>query len=202
MTAADTFWPGTISPHIASMQFHPWGGGVWLTPCVPLITPISQSWIFKSKFYEKEVLHTELAPYPASMFDATGMMRMATKSTLNNDLRVNVSGRSFERQTTVIYDVSALLWTISWLSNAGTLGDFIVKFESIVKHDLTQGNDVLVFDRYYTNSSKSYMRMLRQEKIVEVVYTSSLLKCPYHLKLQSTASLKIRCRLIRCLLMP
>ena len=27
MTAADTFWPGTISPHIASMQFHPWGGG-------------------------------------------------------------------------------------------------------------------------------------------------------------------------------
>ena len=141
MTAADTFWPGTISPHIASMQFHPWGGGggVWLTPCVPLITPISQSWIFKSKFHEKELLHTELAPYPASMFDATGMMRMATKSTLNNDLRVNVSGRSFETQTTVIYDVSALLWTISWLSNTGTLGDFIVKFKSIVKHDLTQG---------------------------------------------------------------
>ena len=73
------------------------------------------------------------------MFDATGMMRMATKSTLNNDLRVNVSGRSFESQTTVIYDVSALLWTISWLSNAGTLGDFIVKFKSIVEHDLTQG---------------------------------------------------------------
>ena len=73
------------------------------------------------------------------MFDATGMMRMATKSTLNNDLRVNVSGRSFETQTTVIYDVSVLLWTISWLSNAGTLGDFIVKFKSIVKHDLTQG---------------------------------------------------------------
>ena len=115
------------------------GGGVWLTPCVPLITPISQSWIFKSKFHEKELLHTELAPYPASMFDATGMMRMATKSTLNNDLRVNVSGRSFETQTTVIYDVSALLWTISWLSNTGTLGDFIVKFKSIVKHDLTQG---------------------------------------------------------------
>ena len=89
-----------------------------------------------------------------------------------------------------------------YLSNAGTLGDFIVKFKSIVKHDLTQGNAVLVFDRYYTNSSKSYMRMLRQEKIVEVVYTSSLLKCPYHLKLQSTASLKIRCSLIRCLLVP
>ena len=33
--------------------------------------------------------------YPASMFDATGMIRMDTKSTLNNDLRLNVSGRSF-----------------------------------------------------------------------------------------------------------
>ena len=204
MTAADTFWPGTISPHIASMQFHPWGGGrgVINALCSPYHTHFP-SWIFKSKFHEKAVLHTELAPYPASMFDATGMMRrMATKSTLNNDLRVNVSGRSFERQTTVIYDVSALLWTISWLSNAGTLGDFIVKFKSIIKHGLTQGNVVLVFDRYYTNSSKSYMRMLHQEKIVEVVYTSSLLKCPYHLKLQSTASLKIRCSLIICLLVP
>ena len=77
---------------------------------------------------------------------------------------VNVSGRSFGKQTTVIYDVSALLWTISWLSNAGTLYDFIVKFKSIVKHGLTQGNVVLVLDRYYTNSTKLYMRMLRQEK--------------------------------------
>ena len=92
------------------------------------------NWIFKSKSYEKEVLHTELAPYPASMFDATGMMRMATKSTFNNDLRVNVSGK----QTTVIYDVSALLWTISWPSNVVNLGDFIVKFKAIVKHGLTQ----------------------------------------------------------------
>ena len=98
------------------------------------------------------------------MFDATGMMRISTKSTLNNDLRVNVSGRSFGKQTAVIYDVSALLWTISWPSNAGTMGDFIVKFKSIVKHGLTQGNVVLVFDRYYTSSSKSYMCMLRQEK--------------------------------------
>ena len=98
------------------------------------------------------------------MFDATGMMRMVTKSTLNNDLRVNVSGRSFGKQTTVIYDVSALLWTISWPSNADNLGDFIVKFKLIVKHGLTQGNVVLVFDRYYTNSAKSYMRMFRQEK--------------------------------------
>ena len=98
------------------------------------------------------------------MFDATGMIRMATKSTLKNDLRVNVFGRSFGKQTTVIYDVSALLWTISWSSNAGSLSDFIVKFKSIVKHGLTQANVVLVFDRYYTSSSKSYMRMLRQEK--------------------------------------
>ena len=86
------------------------------------------------------------------MFDATGMMRMATKSTLKNDLRVNVSGRSFGKPTTVIYDVSALLRTISF------------KFISIVKHGLTQGNVVMVFDRYYTNSKKSYMRMLQQEQ--------------------------------------
>ena len=98
------------------------------------------------------------------MFDARGMMRMATKSTLENDLRVNVSGRSFGKPSTVIYDVSALLWTISWPSNESTLGDFIVKFKSIVKHGLTKGNGVVVFDRYYTTSTKSYMRMLRQEQ--------------------------------------
>ena len=39
-----------------------------------------------------------------------------------------------------------------------------MKFKSIFKHDLTQGNVVLDFDRYYTNSSKSYVRMFRQEK--------------------------------------
>ena len=80
------------------------------------------------------------------MFDSTDMMQMATKSTLNNDLHVNLSGRSFGKQTTVIFDVSALLWTISGPSNEGTLGDFIVEFKLIVKHGLTQGNIVLVFD--------------------------------------------------------
>ena len=49
-------------------------------------------------------------------------------------------------------------------SNAGTLGDFIVKSKSIGKHGLTQVNVVLVFVKYYTNSTKSYMRMFRQEK--------------------------------------
>ena len=56
-----------------------------------------------------ECLAAELAPYTAYMFDATGMMRMTTKSALTNELRVNVSGRSFGKPTTVIYDVSALL---------------------------------------------------------------------------------------------
>ena len=36
--------------------------------------------------------------------------------------------------------------------------------------------------------------------MVDVLHTSSMLKCPYHLKPQSSASLKIRCILIRCLL--
>ena len=97
------------------------------------------------------------------MFDATGMMRMVTKSTLINDLRVNVSGRSFKKQTTVIYDVSALLWTLSWPSNADNLGDFTVKFKLIVKHGLTQKNVVLVFDRYYTNSGGGRVHILTAE---------------------------------------
>ena len=36
--------------------------------------------------------------------------------------------------------------------------------------------------------------------MVDVLHASSMLKCPYHLKPQSSASLKIRCILIRCLL--
>ena len=117
------------------------------------------------------------------MFDATGMMRMATKSTLNND-------------------VSALLWTIYWPLNAGTLGDFNVKCKSIVKHGLTQGNVVLVFDRYFTNNTKSYMRLFRQEKNGGGRIHILIAEIPCHLKPQSSASLKIRCSLIKGLLVP
>ena len=70
--------------------------------------------------------------------------------------------RSFGKQTTVIYDVSALLWTISWRSNAGNLGDFIIKFKQLLNMALLR--EMLTGIRAYTNSTKSYMRMFRQEK--------------------------------------
>ena len=60
-----------------------------------------------------------------------------------------MSGSSIGKQTTVIYYVSALLWTISWPSNVGNPGDFIVKFKSIVKHGLTQGKVVLVLHQQH-----------------------------------------------------
>ena len=73
-----------------------------------------------------DCLAAELAHYLASMFDATGnatdMMRMATKSTLKNGLRVKVCGKP----TTVI--MTFQLCSGQYLGHQMHLSDFIMKF--------------------------------------------------------------------------
>ena len=57
-------------------------------------------------------LRCELAAYPPALFDKEGVMRVTQKCTLKNALQVTVSSRSCSRVDTVVYDVSASLWTI------------------------------------------------------------------------------------------
>jgi hypothetical protein len=68
----------------------------------------------------QQVIATELTAYPSSMFNADGQMRVATgKSTLNNHI---------QEPTTIIMDVSAVLWTVEWSAH-GTVDTFISGFK-------------------------------------------------------------------------
>ena len=66
----------------------------------------------------QQVLATELAVYPPSMFQADGQMRVVTgKSMLKNNLQVEVSQRLLTCPTAIVVDVSAVLWTVHWPAN-------------------------------------------------------------------------------------
>ena len=80
-------------------------------------------------------LRCELAAYPRALFDKEGVMRVTQKCTLKNALQVTVWNRSCPHVDTVVYDVSALLWTIKWLS--GTLLSHIDAFKVFVKEAVT-----------------------------------------------------------------
>ena len=63
-----------------------------------------------------DVLAFALAAYPQSMFNADGKMNIATsKSTLKQKLQATISERNWKSQA-LWYDVSALLWVITWPS--------------------------------------------------------------------------------------
>jgi len=63
----------------------------------------------------QQVIATEMTAYPPSMCRAGGQMRVATgKSTRKNHIQVEVSQRLTKIPTTIIMDMSAVLWTVVW----------------------------------------------------------------------------------------
>ena len=61
------------------------------------------------------MLAFELAAYPPSMSNADGRMNVATsKSQLKHKLQVTISERNCPISDTMTYDVSALVWVITW----------------------------------------------------------------------------------------
>jgi len=104
------------------------------------------------------VLSTELAAYPPSMFDVNGLMRVTSKSDLKKTLQVAVSERSTPFPDTVIYDLSALLWVLHWPSDS--LSTYVQTFKVFIMQALQHGNVIFVFDRYYEDITKAYLRML------------------------------------------
>ena len=73
------------------------------------------------------VLSTELAAYPSSMFVQNGLMKNTLMSVLKKTLQVVMSERIADISDTIVFDVSALMWTIQWPSD--TLPTYIEAFK-------------------------------------------------------------------------
>ena len=111
-----------------------------------------------------DVLPCELTAYPPSMFSADGQMKISkSKSVLKKKLQVTISERNCSPFDTVIYDVSALLWVLSWPSPKVKLRIFVDTFKDYVKNALKLSNVICVFDCYFDNSIKTSARMQRAE---------------------------------------
>ena len=109
-----------------------------------------------------DVLSYELAAYPPSIFTKEGKLRMSkSKSTLKKTLQVCVSARNCITPDVIIYDVSALLWTINWPT--GKIEQILTTFKSRVQHALQTADVVLCFDRYYEKSIKTATRNERSK---------------------------------------
>ena len=94
------------------------------------------------------------------MFNADGKMNVTTsKSTLKHKLQVLISERNYPISDTMIYDVSALLLVITWPS--GKLCVYVDSFKAFVHQVIRCANVILVFDRYFPNSIKTFTRTQR-----------------------------------------
>jgi len=106
----------------------------------------------------KDVLGHELAPFPTSMFDDTGDMRIAkSKSTLKKILQVEVSDRVAGGANVSVFDGSAILWVVPWPAD-GSVKDYIANFKYAIGKRLRVEDVYLIFDRYYDYSTKSVTR--------------------------------------------
>ena len=65
-----------------------------------------------------DVLAYEFPAYPPSMFNPGGEMKLTkSKSTLKLKFQVVIPKRNYPIPETLIYDVSALLWVLTWPSD-------------------------------------------------------------------------------------
>ena len=94
------------------------------------------------------------------MSNADGKMNVATsKSPLKHKLQVTISERNCPISDNMIYDVSVLLWVITWPS--GKLRFYVDAFKAFVHQALRRANVILVFDRYFPNSINTFSRTQR-----------------------------------------
>ena len=92
------------------------------------------------------------------MFNPGGEMKITKyKSTLK--LQLVISERNCPIPETLIYDVSALLWVLTWPSDE--LHVYVDAFLLFVHQALQKSNVTLVFDRYFPNSTKNFTRIHR-----------------------------------------
>ena len=107
------------------------------------------------------LLYHELAPFPLSMFDDSGEMRICkSKSVLKNKLQAEISKRTAGKPNTFIVDACAILWIIHWPTQ-GYVDNFIKGFINYVQGKLKEAEVYVVFDRYYKYSIKTATRTSR-----------------------------------------
>ena len=96
-------------------------------------------------------LVTEMAPNPSAYFNENGTMRTCTsKYLLRVALEERISDRLAQKCNTVVYDVSALLWTITWPNEGNPLAVYIKAFQVFVLNTLSfSQRGVFVFDCYF-----------------------------------------------------
>ena len=106
------------------------------------------------------VLAYELAAYPPPMFNPCGEMKITkSKSTTKLKLQVVISEGNCSVPETFIYDVSALLWVLTWATDERQVYvDALLFFDH---HALQKSNVTLVFDRYFPNSRKNFTKLQR-----------------------------------------
>lgn len=93
----------------------------------------------------KEILMYELSPIPTSTFTNNGKMRLATNnSTLKNNLKNEMTGRSAPKANIVIIDGSAVLWVIHWPTQ-GTVKEIIVNVVSYVTTKMKEAVNTTAF---------------------------------------------------------
>ena len=87
---------------------------------------------------------------------------MLKKSKLRQALEIRITNRQAKKWDTIIYDVSALLWSISWPKEGSTLSVYINYFQVFIHEVLPVADIILVFDRYFQNSTRTHTRLQRQ----------------------------------------
>ena len=76
-------------------------------------------------------------------------MRSTKKYKLTASLAVRLLEQRMPVCDTQVYDISALLWNISWPQEGAQLKTYINAFKVFVLGALVNGNVILVFDRYF-----------------------------------------------------
>ena len=114
----------------------------------------------------KALFSHELAPYPLSMFDDSGDMRLcSSKSDLKNKTQVAMTGNSIGSLDCLVLDGCAILWVVQWPSSSlhqkALVKDFVDSFQSYILNKLQDTEVYLVFDRYIEYSTKGATRRAR-----------------------------------------
>ena len=89
-------------------------------------------------------------------------MRNTKKYKLREALAITMYQRQAKKSETIVYDVSALLWSISWPKEGSPLQNYLKAFQVFVLNVLATCNVILVYDRYFKNSTKAHERLQRQ----------------------------------------
>ena len=98
---------------------------------------------------------------PTSMFTNNGEMRLATsKSSLENKLKIEVTGRYAPKATSVIINGSAILWVVHWPTQ-GTVQYLVGNVVSYVMGKMKDADVYLIFDRYEDDIIKGVTRTAR-----------------------------------------